>query len=165
MYDDARFYEEAKCLIIGENLNKLNTNKKVAIVGSGPAGLACADVLIRAGVKCDVFEKQSEIGGLLTFGIPEFKLEKKIVKKRRKMFEEMGVTFNLNCEIGKDISFQKIKSKYDAVFLGTGTYTSLEGGFEGERLPGVFKAIDYLIGNTNTLDSNYPTKKRRTTST
>ena len=67
------------------------------------------------------------------------------------MFEEMGVTFNLNCEIGKDISFQEIESKYDAVFLGTGTYTSLEGGFEGESLPGVFKAIDYLIGNTNHL--------------
>ena len=131
--------------------NRRWTKNKVAIVGSGPAGLACADVLIRAGVKCDVFEKQSEIGGLLTFGIPEFKLEKKIVKKRRKMLEEMGVTFNLNCEIGKDISFQKIESKYDAVFLGTGTYTSLEGGFEGESLPGVFKAIDYLIGNTNHL--------------
>ena len=131
--------------------NRRWTKNKVAIVGSGPAGLACADVLIRAGIKCDVFEKQSEIGGLLTFGIPEFKLEKKIVKKRRKMFEEMGVTFNLNCEIGKDISFQKIESKYDAVFLGTGTYTSLEGGFEGESLPGVFKAIDYLIGNTNHL--------------
>ena len=131
--------------------NRRWTKNKVAIVGSGPAGLACADVLIRAGVKCDVFEKQSEIGGLLTFGIPEFKLEKKIVKKRRKMFEEMGVTFNLNCEIGKDISFQEIESKYDAVFLGTGTYTSLEGGFEGESLPGVFKAIDYLIGNTNHL--------------
>ena len=132
------------------------TKNKVAIVGSGPAGLACADVLIRAGVKCDVFEKQSEIGGLLTFGIPEFKLEKDC-QKRRKMFEEMGVTFNLNCEIGKDISFQEIESKYDAVFLGTGTYTSLEGGFGVRAYLGVFKAIDYLIGNTNHLQT--PTKK------
>ena len=126
-------------------------NKKVAIVGSGPAGLSCADVLIRNGVHCDVFEKQSEIGGLLTFGIPEFKLEKSIVKKRRRIFESMGIKFKLNCEIGVDISFDAIMNDYDAIFLGTGTYTSLQGGFKGENLLGVHKAIDYLIGNTNHL--------------
>ena len=126
-------------------------NKKVAIIGSGPAGLSCADVLIRNGVNCDVFEKQSEIGGLLTFGIPEFKLEKSIVKKRRRIFESMGINFKLNCEIGVDISFDVIMNDYDAIFLGTGTYTSLQGGFKGENLLGVRKAIDYLIGNTNHL--------------
>jgi glutamate synthase (NADPH/NADH) small chain len=131
--------------------NRKWTKKKVAIVGAGPAGIGCADVLIRAGIKCDVFDKQSEIGGLLTFGIPEFKLEKSVVRRRRKILQDMGIKFHLNKEIGKDISFQKLHDGYDAVFLGMGTYTSLEGGFEGENLIQVHKAIDYLIGNTNHL--------------
>ena len=127
------------------------TDKKVAIVGSGPAGIACADVLIRSGIHSDVFDKNEEIGGLLTFGIPEFKLEKSVVKRRRKILEEMGIKFHLGVEIGKDIKFKNLYDKYDAVFLGMGTYTSLEGGFEGEKLPGVYKAIDYLISNTKKL--------------
>ena len=131
--------------------NRKWTKKKVAIVGAGPAGIGCADILIRAGIKCDVYDKQSEIGGLLTFGIPEFKLEKSVVRRRRKILEEMGIKFHLNKEVGKDISFKKLHEGYDAVFLGMGTYTSLEGGFRGEGLPQVHKAIDYLIGNTNHL--------------
>lgn len=131
--------------------NRKWTKKKVAIVGAGPAGIGCADVLIRAGIKCDVYDKQSEIGGLLTFGIPEFKLEKSVVRRRRKILEEMGIKFHLNKEVGKDISFKKLHEGYDAIFLGMGTYTSLEGGFQGEDLPQVHKAIDYLIGNTNHL--------------
>jgi glutamate synthase (NADPH/NADH) small chain len=127
------------------------TNKKVAIVGSGPAGIACADVLIRSGIHSHVFDKNEEIGGLLTFGIPEFKLEKSVVKRRRKILEEMGIKFNLGVEIGKDIKFKNLYDKYDAVFLAMGTYTSLEGGFNGEKLPGVYKAIDYLISNTKKL--------------
>ena len=141
--------------------NRIWTNKKVAIVGAGPAGIGCADILIRAGIHCDVFDKQAEIGGLLTFGIPEFKLEKSVVRRRRKILEEMGIKFHLKKEIGKDIPLKKLFDKYDAIFLGMGTYTSLEGGFKGENLPQVHKAIDYLIGNTNHLlkfkqkDSDY----------
>lgn len=131
--------------------NRVWTNKKVAIIGAGPAGIGCADILIRAGINCDVFDKQPEIGGLLTFGIPEFKLEKSVVRRRRKILEEMGIKFHLNKEIGKDIALKKLFNKYDAIFLGMGTYTSLEGGFQGEDLPQVHKAIDYLIGNTNHL--------------
>ena len=127
------------------------TDKKVAIIGAGPAGIACADVLTRSGVKSIVFDKNEEIGGLLTFGIPEFKLEKSVVRRRRKILEEMGVKFKLGKEIGKDISFEELYDNYDAVFLGMGTYTSLEGGFNGEKLPGVYKAIDYLISNTKRL--------------
>ena len=127
------------------------TDKKVAIIGAGPAGIACADVLTRSGVKSIVFDKNEEIGGLLTFGIPEFKLEKSVVRRRRKILEEMGVKFQLGKEIGKDISFEELYDDYDAVFLGMGTYTSLEGGFNGEKLPGVYKAIDYLISNTKKL--------------
>ena len=131
--------------------NRKWINKKVAIIGAGPAGIGCADVLIRSGINCDVFDKQPEIGGLLTFGIPEFKLEKSVVRRRRKILEEMGIKFHLNKDIGKDINFQKIYDSYDAVFMGMGTYTSLEGGFKGEDLPQSHKAIDYLIGNTNHL--------------
>ena len=75
--------------------------KKVAVIGAGPAGLGCADVLTRGGVDVTVFEKQPEIGGLLTFGIPEFKLEKEIVKRRRKIFEDMGIIFKTGVEVGK----------------------------------------------------------------
>ncbi|MDG1203009.1 MAG: FAD-dependent oxidoreductase [SAR86 cluster bacterium] len=127
------------------------TDKKVAIVGAGPAGIACADVLTRSGVKSHVYDKYEEIGGLLTFGIPEFKLEKKVVKKRKDILEGMGVEFFLGKEIGKDIQFKELYENYDAVFLGMGTYTSLEGGFKGEKLPNVFKALDYLISSTNRL--------------
>ncbi|MDC0873796.1 glutamate synthase subunit beta [Gammaproteobacteria bacterium] len=127
------------------------TDKKVAIVGAGPSGIACADVLTRSGVKSHVYDKYQEIGGLLTFGIPEFKLEKKVVKKRRDILEGMGVEFFLGKEIGKDIQFKELYENYDAVFLGMGTYTSLEGGFKGEKLPNVFKALDYLISSTNRL--------------
>ena len=127
------------------------TNKKVAIIGAGPAGISCADVLTRSGVHSHVYDKNEEIGGLLTFGIPEFKLEKSVVKRRRKILEEMGVEFNLGKEIGKDISFKKLYDEYDAVFLAMGTYTSLEGGFAGESLSGVHKAIDYLISSTKKL--------------
>ena len=126
-------------------------NKKVAIVGSGPAGIACADILTRSGIKSHIYDKNEEIGGLLTFGIPEFKLEKSVVRRRRKILEEMGIDFHLGVEIGKDIPFQQIYDDNDAVFLAMGTYTSLEGGFAGEKLPGVYKAIDYLISNTKKL--------------
>jgi glutamate synthase (NADPH/NADH) small chain len=127
------------------------TDKKVAIIGAGPAGIACADVLTRSGVHSHVYDKNEEIGGLLTFGIPEFKLEKSVIKRRRKILEEMGVEFNLGKEIGKDLPFKKIYKDYDAVFLAMGTYTSLEGGFNGENLNGVHKAIDYLISSTKKL--------------
>ncbi|MCL5424714.1 MAG: FAD-dependent oxidoreductase [Gammaproteobacteria bacterium] len=125
------------------------TDKKVAIIGAGPAGLGCADILARNGVKPVVFDKYPEIGGLLTFGIPEFKLEKSVMERRRAVFEEMGVEFRLNTEIGTDIEFETLMQEYDAVFLGMGTYKYMEGGFPGEELPGVYKALDFLIANVN----------------
>ncbi len=131
--------------------NRTWKESKVAIIGAGPAGLSCADILVRSGIKSHVYDKNDEIGGLLTFGIPEFKLEKKVVKRRRKIFEEMGVDFYLGKEIGKDLPFKEIYNQYDAIFLGMGTYTSLEGGFKGEKLQGVHKAIDFLISNTHKL--------------
>jgi glutamate synthase (NADPH/NADH) small chain len=123
------------------------SGKKVAIVGAGPAGISCADVLTRNGVKAVLFDKNPEIGGLLTFGIPPFKLEKDVVTRRRSMFENMGIEFKLNCEIGTDIEFETLLEEYDAVFLGMGTYTYMKGGFPGEDKPGVHEALPYLISN------------------
>lgn len=123
------------------------TGKRVAVIGAGPAGLGCADVLVRNGVQPVVYDRYPEIGGLLTFGIPPFKLEKDIVKRRRRVMEEMGVEFRLNTEIGRDVTLQQLLDEYDAVFLGMGTYTYMKGGFPGEDLPGVFEALPYLISN------------------
>jgi glutamate synthase (NADPH/NADH) small chain len=127
------------------------TDKKVAIVGAGPAGLACADVLVRNGVKPVVYDKYEEIGGLLTFGIPSFKLEKEVVTLRREIFTGMGIEFVLNTEIGKDIPFQQLLDEYDTVFLGMGTYRAMQGGFEHEAAPGVYKALPFLVANINRL--------------
>jgi glutamate synthase (NADPH/NADH) small chain len=125
------------------------TDKKVAIVGAGPAGLACADVLVRNGVKPVVFDKYQEIGGLLTFGIPSFKLEKEVIKLRHQIFLDMGIEFVLNTEVGKDLQFQDLIDSYDAVFLGMGTYKSMKGGFDNENAPGVYEALPFLIANIN----------------
>jgi glutamate synthase (NADPH/NADH) small chain len=127
------------------------TDHKVAIVGAGPAGLACADVLARSGVKAVVFDKYPEIGGLLTFGIPPFKLEKEVIRTRRSILEEMGVEFVLNTEVGSDVSFEELLDQYDSVFLGMGTYTYMQGGFTGEELNGVHQALPFLIANINRL--------------
>lgn len=125
------------------------TDKKVAIIGAGPAGLGCADVLVRNGVKPVVFDRYPEIGGLLTFGIPEFKLEKPVMAKRRELFEGMGVEFRLNTEIGTDVTIDELLADYDAVFMGMGTYTYMKGGFPGEDLDGVHDALPFLISNVN----------------
>jgi len=127
------------------------TGHKVAIVGAGPAGLACADVLARYGVKAIVYDKHPEIGGLLSFGIPEFKLEQKVIKTRRRILEGMGIQFVLGANIGREISFNEVLENHDAVFLGLGTYTAMKGGMPGEDAAGVYRALDYLIGNTKSL--------------
>lgn len=125
------------------------TDKRVAVIGAGPAGLGCADILVRNGVKPVVFDRNPEIGGLLTFGIPEFKLEKDVMSLRREVFTEMGVEFRLNVEIGKDLTIDELLSEYDAVFMGMGTYTYMKGGFPGEELPGVHDALPFLVSNVN----------------
>jgi len=127
------------------------TGKRVAIVGAGPAGLGCADILVRNGVHPVVYDKYPEIGGLLTFGIPPFKLEKSVIRTRRMLMEGMGVEFRLNTEIGRDIPFQTLLDEYDAVFLGMGAYTYMKGGFPGEDKAGVYEALPYLISNINRL--------------
>ncbi|NQY87384.1 MAG: FAD-dependent oxidoreductase [Colwellia sp.] len=125
--------------------------KRVAIIGAGPAGLSCADVLTRNGVDAVVYDRHSQIGGLLTFGIPSFKLEKEIIQTRREIFEGMGIEFRLNVNVGVDVSFEELSQEYDAVFLGLGTYTDMTGGFEHEGAAGVYSALDFLIANTQKL--------------
>lgn len=125
------------------------TDKKVAVIGAGPAGIGCADILARNGVKPVVFDRYPEIGGLLTFGIPEFKLEKTVMSRRREIFEGMGVEFRLNTEVGKDITLVELLDDFDAVFMGMGTYTYMKGGFPGEELAGVYDALPFLVSNVN----------------
>ncbi len=127
--------------------NVLDTGKCVGIVGAGPAGLAAADVLARNGIRSVVYDAYPEIGGLLTYGIPPFKLEKHVVTKRRELLEGMGVQFVLNTRIGEDKPFEELVEEYDAVFLGMGTYEYVKGGFPGEDLPGVIESLPYLVGN------------------
>jgi glutamate synthase (NADPH/NADH) small chain len=125
----------------------VKTGKRVAVIGAGPAGLGCADILVRNGVQPVVFDRYPRIGGLLTFGIPPFKLEKEVVETRRQVMEEMGVEFRLGVEVGKDLPFEQLLVEYDAVFLGMGTYTYVKGNFPGENLPGVHEALPYLVSN------------------
>ena len=125
------------------------TGKRVAVVGAGPAGLACADILVRSGVQPVVFDRHPRIGGLLTFGIPPFKLEKEVVETRRELMQGMGVEFRLGLEVGTDLGFERLLGEYDAVFLGMGAYGSVRGGFAGEELPGVHEALRFLISNIN----------------
>ena len=124
-----------------------DTGKRVGIVGAGPAGLAAADVLARNGVRSVVFDAYPEIGGLLTYGIPPFKLEKRIVRTRREILEGMGVQFVLDTRIGEDKPFRELLDEFDAVFLGMGTYEYVTGGFAGEELDGVYDALPYLVAN------------------
>ncbi len=125
------------------------SNMNIAIVGAGPAGLACADQLARNGIKAVVYDQHPEIGGLLTFGIPGFKLEKDVMRKRRQFLEDIGVEFRLNTKIGHSVTFEELKSQYDSVFLAMGTYTSVQTSIPGIDSEGVIGALDYLIGNTN----------------
>jgi glutamate synthase (NADPH/NADH) small chain len=125
----------------------VDTGKRVGIIGAGPAGLAAADVLARQGIRSIVYDAYPEVGGLLTYGIPPFKLEKQVVAQRREILEGMGVQFVLNTRIGEDMPFAEFVADHDAVFLGMGTYDSVRGEFPGQDLPGVHEALPYLISN------------------
>ncbi len=127
------------------------TGKRVAIVGAGPAGLSVADRLARAGVFAEVFDRYAEIGGLLTYGIPPFKLDKSIVRTRRDVLEEMGVRFTLETEIGRDVAFSTLLRDYDAVFVGTGAYTSVDANLAGQNSVGVISALPFLIANAKRI--------------
>jgi glutamate synthase (NADPH/NADH) small chain len=119
--------------------------ESVAIIGAGPGGLAAADVLRRAGVQVTVYDRYDRAGGLLTYGIPGFKLEKHVVMQRIDQFTAGGVTFVLNCQVGVDISFDAIRGKHDAVLIATGVYKSRD--IDAPAAGGLVKALDYLTAS------------------
>ncbi len=124
---------------------KKRTGKKIAVVGSGPAGLSCADQLNSAGHKVVVFERDDAIGGILRYGIPEFKLEKKIIDRRIKILEKEGIKFKTNVNVGADKSVKKLLQEFDAVCIACGSRAARDLNIEGRNLSGINFAMDYLI--------------------
>lgn len=122
----------------------ITVNKKVAVIGSGPAGLSAATYLLRSGIAVTMYERSDRAGGLLTYGIPGFKLDKKIVQRRVKLLEEAGLKLILNCEVGKDIAFEDIANEHDAMFIGVGATKGKKAGLAGEAASNVYTAMDYL---------------------
>ena len=118
--------------------------KKVAIIGAGPAGLSAATFLLREGIDVEIYDKQARPGGLLTYGIPGFKLDKNIVARRVRLLEEAGAIFHMNTEVGKDITFDELSKNSDAVFIGVGATRSREPGLNGENAPNAYLAMDFL---------------------
>ena len=121
--------------------------ESVGIIGAGPGGLAAADVLRRAGLQVTVYDRYDRAGGLLTYGIPGFKLEKDIVVRRNEQLELGGVKFELNTTVGEDISFADIRAEHDAVIIATGVYKSRDLQAEGSEANGVVRAIDFLTAS------------------
>ena len=120
------------------------TGKRIAVIGSGPAGLAAAQQLARAGHDVHVYEKHAEPGGLLRYGIPDFKMEKYIVERRAAQMEAEGVTFHCNVEVGKDVGIRKLERDYDAVLLAGGSEKPRDLDVPGRELPGIHFAMNYL---------------------
>jgi glutamate synthase (NADPH/NADH) small chain len=122
----------------------VTTDKKVAVIGSGPAGLSAATYLLRAGISVTMYERSDRAGGLLTYGIPGFKLDKKVVERRVNLLQEAGMELVLNCAVGKEIGFEEIAVKHDAIFIGIGATKAKSARITGENAPNVFAAMEYL---------------------
>jgi len=122
----------------------ITTDKKVAIIGSGPAGLSAATYLLRSGISVTMYERSEHAGGLLTYGIPNFKLDKKIVDRRVGLLVEAGLKLVLNCEVGKDIEFDEIADSHDALFLGLGATKAKTANIAGDHASNVFVSMEYL---------------------
>ena len=142
-------------------------DESVGIVGAGPGGLAAADMLRRRGYKVHVYDRYDRVGGLLIYGIPNFKLEKEVVNRRAQLLVDGGIEFHLNTAIGEDISFAELREKHDAILIATGVYKPREVELPGAGLENVLHAMDYLtasnrkgLGDTvpafedGTLDAN-----------
>mgnify|MGYP001443763391 CR=1 FL=1 len=126
--------------------SKTKIGKKVAVVGSGPAGISVATFLLRAGIDVDMYERASRAGGLLTYGIPGFKLDKHRVQRRIDWLIEAGMNLYTNCEIGKDKSFEELEKNYDAVFIGIGATKGKYPNISGETNSNVHLAMEFLTG-------------------
>ncbi|WP_194097716.1 NAD(P)-dependent oxidoreductase [Marivivens aquimaris] len=119
--------------------------ESVGIIGAGPAGMAAADMLRQAGVQVTIYDRYDRAGGLLTYGIPGFKLEKDVVMRRADLLKDSGVEYVMNCNVGEDISFEDIRAKHDAVLIATGVCKSRD--LPGSDAKGIVKALDYLTAS------------------
>jgi len=146
--------------LIKPHIPKKRTGKKIALVGSGPAGLACADQLNQAGHNVVVFEKDDRIGGILRYGIPDFKLEKNILDRRSKILGKEGIKFITSVNVGADLPAQKLLKYFDVVCLATGSRVPRDLKIEGRELSGIHFAMDYLIqSNRKVLGEKIPFEK------
>ncbi len=134
----------AKALKRGLSTNHRRKGIRIAVIGAGPGGLSCADVLAKDGYKVTVYDANSMIGGLMTYGIPSFKLDKKLMSSRRKYFKKLGVTFKLNTAVGKDVSMEELLKSYRAIYVSTGANAPVELEIPGADSPQVLKAMDFL---------------------
>ena len=125
----------------------LERTESVGIIGAGPGGLAAADVLRRAGIQVVIYDRYDRAGGLLTYGIPGFKLEKDVVMRRIDQLSQAGVSFELNTDVGTDIAFADLRAKHDAVLIATGVYKSNDLAAPGSEAQGVVRAIDFLTAS------------------
>ena len=131
--------------------------ESVGIIGAGPGGLAAAEALRRAGVQVTVYDRHDRAGGLMTYGIPGFKLEKDVVMQRIAQLEQGGVQFVLNCNVGEDLAFDAIRGKHDAVIIATGVYKSRDLGGPNANATGIVRAIDYLtVANRKSFGDDVP---------
>ena len=126
---------------------KVERPESVGIIGAGPGGLAAADMLRRQGVQVTVYDRYDRAGGLLTYGIPGFKLEKDVVMKRVDQLEQGGVTFKMNCNVGEDVSFAELQNTHDAILIATGVYKSRDLPAPGVGAQGIVRAIDFLTAS------------------
>ena len=131
---------------LAKNTDKLS-NKKVAIIGGGPAGLTCAAFLAKNNIKVTIYEKYDYLGGLLVHGIPDFRLPKEIVEKTINKILKLGIEVKYNMELGKNLSLEELERNYDAIFLSFGANKSIKMGIEGENLEGVFGGNELLENN------------------
>ena len=139
---------------------KKRTGKSVAVIGSGPAGLSAAAQLNQAGHKVTVFEKDDKIGGILRYGIPDFKLEKWILERRVELLKKEGIKFETSVNVGHDLSTQKLRKDFDAVCLACGSRVPRDLKIEGRDLKGIYFAMDYLIqSNKRVLGEKFPAEK------
>ena len=126
---------------------KNEIKQSVGIIGAGPAGLACAEELRKSGYQITIYDRYDRAGGLLIYGIPNFKLEKYVVNRRTKLLKESGIKFIQNFEVGKDASLNELRKKHDAILISTGVYKAREIDLAGNDLNNIFPAMDFLTAS------------------